>query len=283
MVRCQETGSHAEEDTASMESNARQTGSSSARSETRASARLTSERLAVWATMDHEVAEPVITGEQKSWMGCFFLQILLRLPSWVVLFLWTVLNFLVRHFGNVRTELGLLSQVLESLAASTLIRKANFNMQGTLTSHPPHPLRWVASTSGKAKLTSVKNQHNYTYGNRRSLKTLTCTSIFEKLAYLDSVTAKSIFNFSLFDSSAPLTLNIHVFLGGDNLDLPMSTYPKIKMEARSWLIPPTNPSSMFKQHQMWNVGIYIYIYTYMYALNSKELKRQRPWQKWNCR
>lgn len=170
MVRCQETGSHAEEDTASMESNARQTGSSWARSETRASARLTSERLAVWATLDQEVAELVITGGQKSWMGCFFLQTLLRLPSWVVLFLWTVLNFLVRHFGSVRTELGLLSQVLESLAASTLIRKANLNMQGTLTSHPPHPLRWVASTSGKAKLTSVKHQHNYTYGNRRRLK-----------------------------------------------------------------------------------------------------------------
>ena len=34
--------------------------------ETRASARLTSERLAVWATLDHEVAEPVLTGEQKS-------------------------------------------------------------------------------------------------------------------------------------------------------------------------------------------------------------------------
>ena len=44
-------------------------------------------------------------------------------------------------FRERSPELGLLSQVLESLAASTLIRKANFNMQGTLTSHPPHPLR----------------------------------------------------------------------------------------------------------------------------------------------
>ena len=70
-----------------------------------------------------------LTGEQKSRMGCFFLQTLPRLPSWVILFVWTVLNFLVRHFGSVRTELGLLSQVLESLAASTLIRTANFNMQ----------------------------------------------------------------------------------------------------------------------------------------------------------
>ena len=95
-------------------------------------AEATSQRLAVWATL-----EPVWFTRwrslswqvNKSWMGFFFLQTLPCLPSWVVLFVRTVLNFLVRHFGSVRTELGLLSQVLESLAASTLIRQANFNMQ----------------------------------------------------------------------------------------------------------------------------------------------------------
>ncbi len=95
-------------------------------------AEATSQRLAVWATL-----EPVWFTRwrslswqvNKSRMGFFFLHSLPCLPSWVVLFVRTVLNFLVRHFGSVRTELGLQSQVLESLAARTLIRKANFNMQ----------------------------------------------------------------------------------------------------------------------------------------------------------
>ena len=117
-------------------------------------------------------------------------------------------------------------------------RARNVNIPPT----PPPPLSSIDIRQGKTETAVGLNINMY--------------SIFLKLAYLDSATAKSKFNFSLFDSSAPLTLNIHVFWG-DNLDLPMSAYPKIKMEARSWLIPPTNPSSMFKQHQMWNVGIYI--------------------------